>query len=82
MFRYYVDLFNIDFFLFLAFAGAVTTALLLGIAFHEFCHDFTASQLGDQTARTLGRVTLNPPAQLDPFGTPLRFFAASAWGHP
>ena len=30
MFRYYVDLFNIDFFLFLAFAGPVTAALLLG----------------------------------------------------
>ena len=82
MFRYYVDLYNIDFFLFLAFAGAVTTALLLGIAFHEFCHAFTASQLGDQTARNLGRVTLNPLAHLDPFGTLLLFFAGFGWGKP
>ena len=82
MFRYYVDLFNIDFFLFLAFAGAVTAALLLGIAFHEFCHAFTSSQLGDQTARNQGRVTLNPLAHLDPFGTFLLFFAGFGWGKP
>ena len=82
MFGYYVDLYNIDFFLFLAFAGAVTTALLLGIAFHEFCHAFTSSQLGDQTARNLGRVTLNPLAHLDPFGTLLLFFAGFGWGKP
>ena len=82
MFRYYVDLLDIDFFLFLAFAGAVTFALLLGIAFHEFCHAFTSSQLGDQTARNLGRVTLNPLAHLDPFGTLLLFFAGFGWGKP
>ena len=82
MFRYYVDLCNIDFFLFLAFAGAITAALLLGIAFHEFCHAFTSSQLGDQTARNQGRVTLNPLAHLDPFGTFLLFFAGFGWGKP
>ncbi len=82
MFRYYVDLLDIDFFLFLAFAGAVTTALLLGIAFHEFCHAFTSSKLGDQTARNLGRVTLNPLAHLDPFGTALLFLAGFGWGKP
>jgi len=82
LFRYYVDLLDIDFFLFLAFAGAVTTALLLGIAFHEFCHAFTSSKLGDQTARNLGRVTLNPLAHLDPFGTALLFLAGFGWGKP
>jgi len=82
LFRYYVDLFNIDFFLFLAFAGAVTVALLLGIAFHEFCHALVASRLGDQTARNLGRVTLNPLAHLDPFGTLLLFIAGFGWGKP
>ena len=82
MFRYYVDLFNIDFFLFLAFAGAVTAALLLGIAFHEFCHAYVASALGDQTARSLGRVSLNPLVHLDPFGTILLFVAGFGWGKP
>ena len=82
MFRYYVDLLEIDFFLFLAFAGAVTAALLLGIAFHEFCHALSASYLGDDTARRLGRVSLNPLVHLDPFGTLLLFFAGFGWGKP
>ena len=82
MFRYYLDLLEIDFFLFVAFAGAVTSALLLGIAFHEFCHAFTASALGDQTARRLGRVSLNPLVHLDPFGTLLLFVAGFGWGKP
>lgn len=82
MFTYYLDLLDIDFFLFLAFAGAVTSALLLGIAFHEFCHAWSASALGDQTARRLGRLSLNPLVHLDPFGTLLLFLAGFGWGKP
>lgn len=82
MFFYYLDLIDIDFFLFLAFAGAVTTALVLGIAFHELCHAVSASALGDQTARRLGRITWNPFRQLDPFGTLLLFLAGFGWGKP
>jgi Zn-dependent protease len=82
LFTYYLDLLHIDFFLFLAFAGAVTSALLLGIAFHEFCHAACASALGDQTARRLGRVSLNPLVHLDPFGTLLLFLAGFGWGKP
>ena len=82
MFFYYADLLKIDFSLFLAFAGAVTFALLLGIAFHEFCHALSASALGDPTARRLGRVTLNPLAHLDPLGTLLLFLAGFGWGKP
>jgi Zn-dependent protease len=82
LFAYYLDLLDIDFFLFLAFAGAVTSALLLGIAFHEFCHAASASLLGDQTARRLGRLSLNPLVHLDPFGTLLLFLAGFGWGKP
>jgi Zn-dependent protease len=82
LFFYYLDLLEIDFYLFLAFAGAVTSALLLGIAFHELCHAASASALGDQTARRLGRVSLNPLAHLDPFGTILLFVAGFGWGKP
>ncbi|MEX0785191.1 MAG: site-2 protease family protein [Dehalococcoidia bacterium] len=82
MFFYYLDLLDIDFYLFLAFAGAVTTALLFGIAFHEFCHALSANALGDGTARGLGRLTLNPLAHLDPFGTILLFLAGFGWGKP
>ena len=82
MFVYYLDLLDIGFFVFLAFAGAVTLALILGIAFHEFCRALSASALGDQTARDRGRLTLNPLAHLDPFGTFLLVFAGFGWGKP
>ena len=74
----YSELLSIDVRLFLAFAGAVMTALVLGIAFHEFSHAFTANMLGDPTAKLQGRVTLNPAAHLDPTGT--AFLAARRFG--
>ena len=82
MFAYYLDLLDISFLLFLSFAGAVTLALVLGIAFHEYCHALSASALGDPTARRLGRLSLNPLRHLDPFGTLLLFLAGFGWGKP
>ncbi len=43
--------------------------LLLSLSVHESAHAFTADVLGDPTARYLGRVTLNPIAHADLFGT-------------
>lgn len=43
--------------------------LLFSISVHECAHAWTASRLGDQTARMLGRVTINPLAHIDPIGT-------------
>lgn len=43
--------------------------LLLAITLHEAGHGYAASMLGDQTARAHGRLTLNPTAHIDPFGT-------------
>jgi Zn-dependent protease len=43
--------------------------LLFALSCHEAAHGWTASRLGDQTARMLGRVTLNPAKHIDPFGT-------------
>ncbi|MFA5038763.1 MAG: site-2 protease family protein [Candidatus Omnitrophota bacterium] len=39
------------------------------IIVHEFSHAFVASLRGDQTAARSGRLTLNPLAHIDPFGT-------------
>lgn len=44
-------------------------ALIFALSFHECAHAWTASYLGDQTARMLGRVTLNPIKHLDPLGS-------------
>ncbi|MEM1020971.1 MAG: site-2 protease family protein [Pseudomonadota bacterium] len=45
--------------------------LLLAITFHEAAHGFAAYRYGDDTAKRLGRMTLNPIAHIDPFGTVL-----------
>ncbi|PIY83294.1 MAG: site-2 protease family protein [Candidatus Omnitrophica bacterium CG_4_10_14_0_2_um_filter_44_9] len=41
------------------------------VVIHEFAHGFVALQLGDTTAQRAGRLTLNPLAHIDPFGTVL-----------
>lgn len=43
--------------------------LIFSLSVHECAHAWTASRLGDQTARLQGRVTLNPMYHVDPFGT-------------
>jgi Zn-dependent protease len=43
--------------------------LIFSLSVHECAHAWTASRLGDQTARMEGRVTLNPISHVDPFGT-------------
>ena len=65
--------------------------LVLSIALHEFAHAFAADRLGDPTPRAAGRLTLNPFAHIDPFGTvflPLILMVLSngsfafGWGKP
>jgi Zn-dependent protease len=43
--------------------------LLFSLSVHECAHAWTASRLGDQTARLMGRVSLNPMEHVDPVGT-------------
>ena len=43
----YSDLLSQSILLFVTFAGAVVSALITGIAFHEFAHAFSAMKLGD-----------------------------------
>jgi len=53
-------------------------AILIAITFHEVSHGYVAYRLGDPTAKMLGRLTLNPLAHIDLFGTiilPLLMFA-------
>ncbi|MFH1577597.1 MAG: site-2 protease family protein [Candidatus Omnitrophota bacterium] len=54
--------------------------LLAAMTVHEFAHGWVAFKLGDNTAKSLGRLTLNPIAHIDPFGTiilPMLVFFAS-----
>jgi Zn-dependent protease len=43
--------------------------LLLSLTVHEWAHALAADRLGDDTARRLGRLTLDPLAHIDPIGT-------------
>ncbi|MEJ2696520.1 MAG: site-2 protease family protein [Candidatus Sulfobium sp.] len=43
--------------------------ILIAITFHEVSHGLVANKLGDPTAKMLGRLTLNPIAHIDLFGT-------------
>jgi Zn-dependent protease len=61
---------------------AFVIAIVLGITVHEFMHAYTAHRLGDDTARLLGRLSLNPMAHLDPFGTLLLVLAGFGYGKP
>ena len=44
-------------------------ALFMALTFHEFAHGWIARKLGDRTAESQGRLTLNPKDHIDPFGT-------------
>jgi len=43
--------------------------LIFSLTVHEAAHAWSASQLGDDTAKRLGRVSLNPMVHVDPIGT-------------
>ncbi len=43
--------------------------VLFAITVHETAHGWVASKLGDQTAKMMGRLTLNPVKHIDPIGT-------------
>lgn len=56
--------------------------VLVAITFHEFAHGYAAYKLGDNTAKSEGRLSLNPLAHLDPIGTLMLLFAGFGWGKP
>jgi Zn-dependent protease len=43
--------------------------VLFAITVHEAAHGYVANALGDNTARALGRISLNPIRHIDPIGT-------------
>jgi len=57
-------------------------AIILGLTFHEFAHGWVAFQLGDNTAKRAGRLTLNPVAHIDPIGFIMLFIARFGWAKP
>lgn len=62
----------------------ISRLIVLVIAFsvHEFAHAWTADQLGDDTPRLQGRLTLNPLSHLDPLGSIMLLIAGFGWAKP
>jgi len=55
--------------------------LLFAISAHEAAHAWMSNKFGDDTARLLGRITLNPVAHTDPIGTLLIPIASFIFTH-
>ncbi|MGQ9474800.1 MAG: site-2 protease family protein [Actinomycetota bacterium] len=58
--------------------------LIVGVIVHEYMHGYVAYRMGDPTAKLAGRLTLDPLAHVDPFGTlilPGMLFLLSLLGH-
>jgi Zn-dependent protease len=62
----------------------ITYAIILLTAFpvHEFAHAWVADHFGDNTPRANGRLTLNPLAHLDPFGSLMMIIVGFGWAKP
>lgn len=58
--------------------------LVLGYSFsiHEFMHGYSAHLLGDDTAKLMGRLTMNPTKHIDPFGAMMFLFVGFGWAKP
>jgi Zn-dependent protease len=57
-------------------------AILLALTIHECAHGVVALHFGDTTARDAGRLTLNPFAHLDIFGTIMLLVGPFGWAKP
>ncbi len=55
---------------------------LMAITCHEVSHGFIADKFGDNTARYMGRLTLNPLKHLDIIGTLMVFLVGIGWAKP
>ena len=48
---------------------ALWMCLVVLLSFHEYAHAWMAHKCGDDTARMMGRMTINPIVHIDPIGT-------------
>ena len=67
---------------FFRLAVLIVFSLVFAVTIHEFSHALVANGLGDNTARRLGRLSLNPMRHLDPGGSIMMLIAGFGWGKP
>ena len=56
--------------------------IIFALSFHEFSHGWMAHRYGDPTAKNAGRLTLNPMAHLDLFGSLALYLMGFGWAKP
>jgi len=62
------------------FMAAVS--IILALSIHEYAHAQASDSLGDNTARDMGRLTINPLSHLEPIGAILILTLGFGWGKP
>lgn len=67
---------------FLIYTVSLAAAVLISLILHECAHGYIAWRCGDPTAKMYGRLTLDPRAHLDPFGTISLLFLGFGWAKP
>lgn len=78
----FADIFrNLDFSVLTDMLFAVIPALIC-ITLHELSHGYVAYKLGDNTAKNLGRLTLNPVKHIDIFGLIMMVAFKFGWAKP
>lgn len=67
-----------------SFLGAVlrAVAVLLCLTIHETCHGLAAYAMGDPTAKSMRRISVNPLRHIDWFGLAMMFFVGFGWAKP
>lgn len=66
----------------MAFFLAYIVAVAIAFSAHEFSHALVANWCGDRTAKSLGRMSLNPFKHIDAFGMLSFVFVGFGWAKP
>lgn len=61
---------------------AFVITLIVALTVHELAHAVVADQLGDDTPRRQGRITINPSAHLDVVGSIMFLLVGFGWAKP
>lgn len=69
-------------FLAFIFMAVIIVSLLVALTIHEFAHAWAAVRLGDETPKLMGRLTLNPLAHLELWGSIMMLLVGFGWGKP
>lgn len=73
---------NVPFELMILSFFSIFVVIFLCCPIHEFAHAAAAYRLGDDTAASQGRLTINPIAHIDPVGVGSMLVCGFGWGKP